>query len=135
MGKLKDALARQKAHGESLREWLQDRAKKAAEYEKEKTKEFRSRPRGVDRVPDRLKFGTEPPKVIVAHEDDNYESRRRMAKFSGGRVERVPREDIPAFKARPGYKPKASKGRKIKGTLRPSTNRPHINPARSKFKA
>jgi hypothetical protein len=131
--KLAEVLTRKKLHGDDLRAWLHDQEIAASKRAKEEAKSYRSRPRGVDRVPDKLKGLSQKTEYIVKHEDDNYKSRRAMAKFSGSRVERVAKEDISPFRARKNYKPKASKGRKIKGTLRSSINKPHVNPHRSKF--
>jgi hypothetical protein len=131
--KLAEVLTRKKAHGDDLRAWLHDQEIAASKRAKEEAKNHRSGPRGVNRVPANLQGLAPTEKYVIRHEDDNYKTRRAMAKFSGGRMERVAKEDIPPFRARKNYKPKASKGRRIKGSLRSSTNQSHVNPKRSKF--
>ncbi len=67
------AIARQKAHGESLREWLQDRAAVAAKRMAEARKRAAAAPqpsRGVDRVPRSRQPEHSVPSPRVPHERD-----------------------------------------------------------------
>lgn len=148
MSKFKDKVFRkvikkQKEHGTELREWLHERSVAAQKKTKEKEIEYNKRPRGVDRVPDRLKGLSVTVKPVSVQADDNYQFRRGMAKFTGKRTERVTVEVIPVMRGKRDnpkspvklviHKPKASKGRLIKGNLAPTHNTPHVNPERSKF--
>lgn len=139
--KLTEVLTRKKAHGDDLRAWLHDRELAASKRAKEEAKNRRTGPRGVNRVPAHLQGLAPTTKYIVKNEDDNYAARRRMAKFTSTRSERTPTEVIAPMRNKreiPNspvkqvlHKSKSSKGRKTKGTLRSSANRPHVNPRRS----
>lgn len=148
MSKFKDKLTRkllkkQKEHGTELREWLHERSVAAQKKSKEKQIEYNKRPRGVDRVPDRLKGLAPTVKPVSVQADDNYFVRRAWAKATGKRTERVTVEVIPIMRGKRAnpkspvkvvvHRPKASKGRKVRGNLAPTHNTPHVNPERSKF--
>lgn len=81
--KYKDVIKRQKAHGNMLREWMQERAEAAQKRNKERQRELNSRPRGVDQVPSNLKNLRVTPTVIVEHFDLNYAQRRAEHRATG----------------------------------------------------
>jgi hypothetical protein len=65
--KQREAIARQKAHGESLRAWLQDKAAEAAKRRRVRhlADQVAVGSRGVDRVPAR--YRTEAREVVWVH--------------------------------------------------------------------
>lgn len=98
----REAIARQKAHGESLRSWLQDRATAAKKaVAKRRAEAAKNRPsRGVDRVPERYRGAGKPiVEHLVEHADENYRTRRDRGLSHGS-------------------------------GMRSGTNQPHVNPAR-----
>jgi hypothetical protein len=112
--KQKEALRRQREHGNSLRAWLQDQQIMASKVARSKAAEYRAQERGVDRVPAHLKTRDVVPEVLVEHAGDSYFQRRsartvtRLRTVSGKR------------------------GRAVRSPLRPGTNQPHHNPDRNK---
>jgi hypothetical protein len=76
-----DALRQQRTLAERLTVWRDER--RAAAHKRAKENRHTG-PRGVDRVPDRLRVHPEPPAYLVKHTDANYRTRRDRALWSGG---------------------------------------------------
>lgn len=81
--KQKTAIKRQRAHGNSLRSWLQDRAHAAAKRRAKARETAPTGSRGVDRVPARYQVHGPVPKFVVEHTGEPYKVRRDWARSKG----------------------------------------------------
>ena len=70
------AVEKRRTRSESIRQLLEDRSKRSRKAAAEARKARNALPRGVDRVPDRLKGLQSKGQQLVTHEDDNYATRR-----------------------------------------------------------
>ena len=102
---------------ENLREWFERKRTEGKERAKDRRAELNKKPRGVDRVPEHL---TRIPKwaipvPLVEYDDDNYKTRRTSAK---------------RFRTREQL-PSGRRGKMEKVTVRPGSNQPYINEAKT----
>ena len=79
-----DALREQRTMAERLTIWREDRREAARKRNKEARKNRRTGPRGVNRVPERVRVHPAAPVAVVSYTDDNYRTRRNRALWSGG---------------------------------------------------
>lgn len=98
----RDAVRRQRAHGDDLRAWLHDREqavqKRLSELRKalfNRRQKGKAPSRGVDRVPDRYRVKAPEPTVIVEHHDlvRSYRRARGYTATSGNTPHVNPERD------------------------------------------
>lgn len=122
---------------QNIQDWFTKKAEASEKAAKEARKERNSQPRGVDRVPERLRnLGGHSYTPIAEYNDDNRASRRAMALMDRERPERVPRETIFHKRDNKGeltnekVEVKPSKGPAAKPYMRRGSNVPYVNPRR-----
>jgi hypothetical protein len=103
------AVEKRQSRAESIRQLLQDQAERSREAAAEARRERNAQPRGVDRVPGRLRGLHSKGEQLVEHTDSTYAWRRRQSLDTGRKLR--PGTNKPAHNPERAERPRGKRRR------------------------